>query len=160
MKQFYSLIFFLVFAIVGCNKDSMEYFGTMSAVIDGDKMALRPDKAKVYVGHNGLISILGRNCSKGKVVIILDVPIAVGQYTLDGESDMSFFTNSALACENESGNHNSRKVIEAAVSVTEVTESRIKGTFRMIAGSHDPQITAVNTIESGVFDVERGVDLE
>ncbi len=148
---------FLLMAVlnINCEKDSNNYIGQMSAIINGKEISLRPDKAKVYVNPNNLITILGRNCSEGKVVVILEVPTVVGDYTLEGISDMSFYRNSPLAC-NESGNLNPRNVIEGSVSVIEVTDSRIKGTFSLVAASLDPQVIVLNTIENGTFDVERG----
>ncbi len=153
-KKYYAYLLLMVVLNVNCEKDDNDYVGQMSATINGVEVSLQPDKAKVYVNPNNLITILGRNCSEGKVVVILEVPTAVGDYTLEGISDMSFYRNSTLAC-NESGNLNPRDVIEGRVSVIEVTNSRIKGTFSLVAASLEPQVIVLNTIENGTFDVKR-----
>jgi hypothetical protein len=154
-KKYYAYLLLIVVLSVNCEKDDNDYVGQMNATINGVEVPLQPDKAKVYVNPNNLITILGRNCSEGKVVVILEVPTAVGDYTMEGISDMSFYRNSPLAC-NESGSLNPRNVIEASVSVIEVTNNRIKGTFSLVAASLDPQVVVLNTIENGTFDVERG----
>ena len=155
-KRYYAYFILMVVLNISCDKDGNDSFGQMSATINGEEVTMQPDKAKVYIGDNGRITVLGRNCSEGKVVVILKVPIAAGEYNYGTEGiDIDFFRNSPLAC-NESGNLNRRNVIEGSVSVIEVTSSRIKGTFSLVAASLDPQVIVLNTIENGTFDVERG----
>ena len=138
-----------------CDKDNINSFGQMSATINGKQINLRADKAKVYVNPNNLITILGSNCNEGYVVIILEIPTAVGSYSLEGISDMKFYRSKAIACD-ESGSSTPRRVIEANVTVFEITNTRIKGTFNMIAENHDPGVTAMDIVENGTFDIERG----
>lgn len=153
--KYYTYLLLLVVLNLSCDKDSFNSFGEMSATINGKQVTLKAAKAKVYVNPDDLITIQGSNCNEGYVVIILKVPTAVGNYTLEGISDMSFYRSRAIAC-NESGSSTPRRVIEANVNVIEVTNSRIKGTFNMIAENYDPGITFMDIVENGTFDVERG----
>jgi hypothetical protein len=142
-----------------CNKDDINSYGQMSATINGKQVNLRADEAKFYVRPANLITILGSNCKEGYVVIILEVPPAVGSYTLDGISDMNFYISRAIACD-ESGSSTPRKVIEANVNVIEITTTRIKGTFNLIAENTNPAITVIDIIENGTFDVAREERIE
>ena len=60
-----------------------------------------------------------------------------------------------IACPNEYGGTSPRDILEGNVSVNEVTDTRIKGTFSMeyvLEYTPDPK---TSSIENGTFDVER-----
>ena len=76
-------IYFLLILLlnISCDKDSNS-FGQISALIDGKAVEFTPDIARVYAGIDRGITIFGRNCPEGKLAISLEVPVAVGNYTL------------------------------------------------------------------------------
>lgn len=150
------LISLSVLLSLSCSSDDSGLLnnGEMSAIINGDFVNLKAEKAKIFAGANGNITIQGSSCSNNYAVVILKVPIAVGNYTPEGDIDMNFYRSRAIACD-ETGSSSPKRTVEANVTVTEVTDSRIKGTFRIIAESFDPQIEVKDIIENGVFDVQR-----
>lgn len=155
-KRYATVILLVVLTGFGCDKDGSDSYGEMGAVFEGKKVALDPE-VRYYANdfENGLITITGRNCSEGKVVVILKAPLSVGNYILGrDEFDIDFLRNSAVACRT-SGKTNSREVIEGRLSVIELTDSRIKGTFSFVYYLIRSTDSGTSTIENGTFDVVR-----
>lgn len=145
-----------VLFITACSSDddsnsSFLSYGIMKADFDGKEINLNVDKAKEFPGTSGYLTILGRNCSEGKVVVRFDVPInQTGDFTLSELGFTSYSINSASACPGESGGSTPLLNDEVNVRVTELTNTNIKGTFNINARyGVEPRL-----VENGVFDVE------
>lgn len=141
---------FLIYIINGCSRDDVPH-NEIHAFIDGEPVNFKADKAKVYAGTDGALTIFGTNCSNGKKAIRLDVPKSVGTYDMYTLKGASYYINAAFACPGENGTSTIRIVREAEVIVMELSEDYIQGTFTLIAGN--PSIDDINIITEGYFDV-------
>jgi|GEM_PF-2857362 len=151
-----NFLLLIVLFVTACSSDndsnsSFHSFGIMKADFDGNEINLTVDKAKEFPGTTGYLTIFGRSCSEGKIVVRFDVPINQSDdFTLEELGFTSYSINSAAACPGESGGSTPLMLDEVNVRVTELTNTNIKGTFNIIARyEQDPR-----HVENGVFDVE------
>lgn len=147
----YSMICFLFISLLGgCSKNDDPH-SEIRAVINGEPVSFKADKAKVYAGTSGALTIFGTNCSNGKKAIRLDLPKSVGTYDLYDLAGASYYINAAFACPGENGTSTIRIVREAKVIIMELSQDHIQGTFTLMAGN--PSIDDIDIITEGFFDV-------
>lgn len=147
----------IVFLLITCGKDDSEFpsYGELYATINGDKIYFNADRAKEYGGKPGWLTILGRNCGQGKLMIGFDIPFSTGTFTKETLGSYDFYVNSAGACDGESGKNRAKVISEVSVTVTELTNNRVIGRFNMYVDDPNVDNDVKYTISDGYFNVER-----
>jgi len=156
-KKHYLYFFLIVLVTLACGSndneenvlDDFPSFGLMEATINGKRTVLSAKMAKQF--SSPYLQIAGTNCSE-RIIIAFAIPFTTGNYSLETLGEVFVFLNSALACEGDSGSSSVQSIIEAEVIVTELTATRVKGSFSIIAGEDELPKTIIT---DGIFDVER-----
>jgi len=147
----------MALVLAGCGKDDNEFpsYGELYATLNGEQVYFNADRAKEYGGKLGWLTIWGRNCSEGKLMIGFDVPFSTGTFTKETLGNYSFYVNSAGACPEESGKNRAKVISEITVNVLELTDRRVKGNFTMYVDDPNVDNGFKYDITDGYFNVER-----
>lgn len=154
-KRFYVhfLLVLLITLSCGEDKDSLDEFqsyGLFEATVNDENVVFSAAKAKQY--SSPYLQVVGRNCSE-RLLIGFDIPFSTGSYNLDTLGNVFIHTQSARACPDTNGGDTPHIVREAEVTVTELSATRVRGNFSIVAG--EIEINNDIVVSNGVFDVER-----
>ncbi|WP_242083190.1 DUF6252 family protein [Aestuariivivens sediminis] len=146
----------------GCSKDSTEEdneinYGTVQLKINGSATVLKPITPVLEFYNDGTYSIGGINCDDSKQ-IILHFPSTMGTYSCGKLEDSyaSLWIGDFFPCTDLFGDGPGAVIyhaIEGSVTISEISEQRVRGTYHFIAESHGGG--EIISVSDGVFNVLR-----